>query len=141
MDEVIVYHSDRLHVRINDRGADEAESPVFEVLTECDRFGRRRWNLPRSLPVVELGPPADKTPTVGVKIPGLFLDGEKCACVAHGSFDLHPVANDLRVGGKTLDSSLGVARDLRRIEVVERAAIAFASFQHERPAQAGLCSR
>src|SRR5712692_753576 len=140
IDEVIVYHSNRLHVRIHDRGPDEAESPVFEVLTECDGFGRSRWNLPRSLPVIELGPPADKAPTVGVKIPGFFLDCEKCACVAHCSFDLHPVANDLRIRCKTVYSPFGVASDFLRIEVIERAAITFPLFQHERPAQSGLCA-
>src|SRR6266446_1172112 len=138
--EVIVYHSNRLHVRINDRRADEAESPMLEILAECLGLRRSRWNLPRSLPVVQLGLPADKTPAVGVKTPELFADCEKCACVPHGGLDLHPVANDLRVGAKTLDSSLGVARDLRRIELVERAAIAFALFQDERPVQAGLCA-
>jgi hypothetical protein len=39
IDEVIVYHSNRLHVRINDRRADEAEPPVLEVLAECVGFG------------------------------------------------------------------------------------------------------
>jgi hypothetical protein len=32
----------------------EAESPVLEVLAKCLGFGRNRWYLPRSLPVVEL---------------------------------------------------------------------------------------
>src|SRR5216683_733537 len=137
IDQVIVYHSNRLHVRIHDRGADEAESPVFEVLTECDGFGRSRWNLPRSLPMVELGPPADKAPAVGVKVPELFLDCEKCACVAHCGFDLHPVANDLRIRCKGVDSPFGVASDCLRIEGIERAAIPFPPFQHERPAQSG----
>src|SRR6266852_5725333 len=72
IDEVIVYHSNRLHVRINDRGADEAESPAFEVLTECDGFGRSRWHLPRNLPVVHLGPADDETPAIGVKVSELF---------------------------------------------------------------------
>jgi len=39
IDEVIVYHSNRLHVRINDRRAYETESPLFEVLAECIGFG------------------------------------------------------------------------------------------------------
>src|SRR5713226_8779929 len=140
IDEVIVYHSNRLHVRINDRRADEAESPVLEVLAECVGFGRSRWNLPRSLPVVKLGPPADKTPAVGVKVPELFLDFEECASVAHCGFDLHPVANDLRIRCKLLDLSLRVVRDFLRVEFVERAAISFPLFQHERPAQSGLCA-
>src|SRR2546427_8087991 len=40
LDEVIVYHSDRLHVGIDDRRTDEAESPVLEVLAKCVGFGR-----------------------------------------------------------------------------------------------------
>src|SRR5882672_6831342 len=130
IDEVIVYHSNRLHVRIDDRRADEAESPVLEVLAECVGLGRSRRNLPYRLPSVKLGPPADKTPAVGVKTPELFLNFEECACVAHCGFDLHPVANDLRIRYKLLDLSLRVARNFLRIEFVERAAITFPLFQH-----------
>src|SRR5258706_6448459 len=116
-DEVIVHHSNRLHVRINDRRANEAESPELEVLAECVGFGRSRWNLSRSLPVVRLGSAADETPAVGVEVPEPFLDLEKCARVAHCGFDLHQVANDLRIGCEALDFSLGVASDFLRIKL------------------------
>jgi hypothetical protein len=36
--EVIVHHSDRLHVRINDSRTNEAESSVFEVPAKRARF-------------------------------------------------------------------------------------------------------
>src|ERR1700730_19348370 len=140
IDEVIVYHSNRLHVRIDDRRADEAESPVLEVPAECIGFGRSRRNLPRSLPAVKLGPSPDKTPAIEIETPELFLNFEECACVAHCGFDLHPVANDLRIRCELLDLSLGVVRDFLRIEFVERSAITFPLFQHERPAQSGLCA-
>src|SRR6267378_1056832 len=140
IDDVIVHHSNRLHVRINDRRANEAESPELEVLAECVGFGRSRWNLPRSLPVVRLGSAADETPTVGVEVPEPFLDLEECACVSHCGIDLHPVANDLRIGCETLDFSLGIARDFLGIEFVERAAIPFPLFQNERPVQSRLCA-
>src|SRR6266850_3844841 len=140
IDDVIVHHSNRLHVRIDDRRANEAESPELEVLAECVGFGRSRWNLPCSLPVVRLGSAADETPTVGVEVPEPFLDLEKCACVAHCGFDLLPVANDLRIGCETLDFSLGIARDFLGIEFVERAAIAIPLFQNERPGQSRLCA-
>src|SRR5439155_18361048 len=39
IDDVIVHHSNRLHVRINDRRAAEAESPGLEVLAECGGLG------------------------------------------------------------------------------------------------------
>ena len=70
----------------------------------------------------------------------LAPDIEKCASVAHCGVDLHPVANDLRIRCKTLDSPFEVESDFLRIEVSERAAIPFSLFQHERPAQSGLCS-
>jgi len=38
IDEVIVYHSNRLHVRINDGRTNEAESPAFEILAKGVRF-------------------------------------------------------------------------------------------------------
>jgi len=100
---VIVHHSDRLHVRVNDRRADEAESPVLEVLAKCLGFGRSRWNLPRRLPMVKLGPPADKTPAIGVEVPEPLPAFEECACVVHRGFDLHTVANDRRIRCKLLD--------------------------------------
>jgi len=33
--EVIVHHANGLHVRVDDRRADEAESPRLEIETEC----------------------------------------------------------------------------------------------------------
>jgi hypothetical protein len=57
IDEVIVYHSNHLHVRINDRGADEAESSVLKIFAECVRFWRSRWNLPHDLPPVTIVTP------------------------------------------------------------------------------------
>ena len=38
VDEVIVYHADRLHVRIHDSRTNKTESPVFEVFAKCFRF-------------------------------------------------------------------------------------------------------
>ena len=34
VDKVVVYHSDRLHVRINDCRTHKAESPLLQILTE-----------------------------------------------------------------------------------------------------------
>jgi len=38
VDEVIVHHADRLHVRIDDGRTNEAESPAFEILAKRVRF-------------------------------------------------------------------------------------------------------
>src|SRR5260221_14708581 len=66
-DEVIVHQSSRLHVRICDCWANEAESPLLEILAQCLGFGRSRWNLSRSLPAADFGLPVDERPAVGVK--------------------------------------------------------------------------
>src|SRR4029077_7218154 len=97
IDQVIVYDSGRLHVRIDDRRADEAESAVLEVFAECLGFGRSRRNLADSFPAVQLRLPTHEPPAVGIKVPELFLDLEQRASVAHRGFDLHPVANDVRI--------------------------------------------
>ena len=39
INEVIVYHSNGLHVGIHDRRTNETESAMLEVLAECIRFG------------------------------------------------------------------------------------------------------
>src|SRR5258708_8286852 len=131
IDEVIVYHSNRLHVRINDRRAYETESALLEVFAECIGFGRGRRNLPRRLPAVKLRPPVDKTPAIGVKITELFLGFEKGTRISHRRFDLHPVANNPQIRSKLLDSCLGVVRDLLRIEFVECTTITLPFFQND----------
>src|SRR6185369_4747072 len=136
--EVVVHHAGGLHVRVNDRRADEAESSVLEVLAE--RIGLRRScrNLSHRLPTIELWLTVDEAPTIRIEASKLLLDGQKRAGVAYRGFDLLPIADDLWVGYKFLDIPLGVARNFCRIEFVECAAIALSFFQHERPVQSRL---
>src|SRR4030095_8346270 len=68
----------------------------------------------------------------------LLLDRQKRPRVAHGGFDLDPVANDRRVRGELLDALRRVSRDLLRVEAAERAPIAFTLVEYDRPAEAGL---
>jgi len=92
IDEVIIHQPSRLHIRIRNRRADEAESSLLEILAECFGFGRSGWNLSRSFPAVEFGLPADELPAVGIKVAELFLDLEKGASIAHRGPDLQSVA-------------------------------------------------
>jgi hypothetical protein len=39
IEDVIIYHSDGLHVGINDRRTNETESAMLQVLAECIGFG------------------------------------------------------------------------------------------------------
>src|SRR5690349_7080323 len=97
IDEMIVYHSNRLHVGIHDRRANETESPTLKVLAERIGFDRSRGNLSHDLPPVKLWLSVNETPAIGVEASKLFLDFEKRACVAHRGLDLRAVANDFRI--------------------------------------------
>ena len=54
IDEMIVYHSNSLHVGIHDCRTNETESAMLEVLAERIGFDRSRGNLPHDLPPVKL---------------------------------------------------------------------------------------
>src|SRR5258708_7951799 len=97
IDEVIVYHSDGLHVGINDCRTNETESATLKVLAERIGLDRSCRNLSHDLPPVKLWPSVNETPAIGVEASELFLDFEKRACVAHGRLNLHTLANDLRI--------------------------------------------
>src|SRR6266403_4698285 len=140
IDEVIVYHADRLHVGIHDRRPHETESAMLKVLAERVGYERSRRNLSHDLPSVELWPSVNEAPAIGVEASELFLDFEKGARVAHGGLDLHAVANDLGIQCELLDSSNGKSRDFLRIKPLESAPITLPLLQHQRPAQPSLCT-
>src|SRR5260370_22588317 len=87
IDEVIVYHSDRLHMGIDNRRTNETESATLKFLAEGIGFERSRRNLSHELPPVNLSPSDNETPAIGVEASDLFLHSEKRACVAHGGLD------------------------------------------------------
>src|SRR6201987_4943754 len=97
IDEVIVYHADRLHVGIHDRRTNETESATFKVLAKRIGLDRSRRNLSHDLPPVKLWLSVNEPPAIGIEASELFLDFEKCACIAHGGLDLRAVANNFRI--------------------------------------------
>src|ERR1700752_41783 len=131
IDEMIVYHSNGLHVSIHDRRTNETESATLKVLAERIGFDRSRGNLSHDLPPVKLCLSVNETPAIGVEASKLFLDFEEGACVPHGSLDLHAVANDFRIQCKLLDSLRGESRHLLGIKPSESAPIPFPLLQHD----------
>src|SRR5580700_4734718 len=81
IDEVIVYHSNGLHVGIHDRRTNETESATLKVLAERIGLDRSRGNLSHDLPAIKLWLSVNETPAIGVEASKLFLDFEKRACV------------------------------------------------------------
>src|SRR6266404_45164 len=139
--EMIVYQSSRLHVRIHDRWADETEPPPLQILAERLGFGRSCRDLCGSSPVIELRPAVDEPPAIGIKIAEFFANLEYPAGVGHSGFDLHPVADDSWIDEQLLNSFPGIPRDFVGIEPVECSSVAISFLENERPVQSCLCSR
>ena len=133
IDKVIVYHSDCLHVCINNCRTHEAESALFQIFAERIGFGGGRGNLLHQLPAVHFGLSPHKTPSERIKTPELFLNGEKCPRVAHSGLDFLTVANDSWIEQQLLNALLRIPCHFVEIELAESAAIAFALVQDDRP--------
>src|SRR5438876_2922466 len=138
VDYVIVHHADRLHVRVDDRRSDEAESAVLEIAAERVRFGGRCGNLTRRIPPILPRPAIDELPAVRVKASVFFLHSQKRSRVLHRSGDLQPVSDDPWLGGEPVNPSRRISRYFLRIALAECAAVAIAFLEHNRPAQACL---
>jgi hypothetical protein len=78
--------------------------------------------------MIELGPPVDKPPAIGIKTAKLFTNLEERTGIGHRGFDLHPVTNDLRITDETANSLVGVASDLFWVKFVEGTSISIAFF-------------
>src|SRR5207244_10715884 len=84
---MIVHHAGRLHVRVADRGADELEATLLQVLGQGVRLQRRRPHGFSSHPIgVAQCPVAHKAPDVPVEAAELLLDFQEAPCVGNGAF-------------------------------------------------------
>jgi hypothetical protein len=74
VDEMIVYHSNRLHVGIHDCRTNETESAMLKVLAEGIGFDGSPRDLSHDLPAVKLWMPVNEAPAIGVETSKLILD-------------------------------------------------------------------
>src|SRR4029079_13374714 len=103
VDQMVVHHSDRLHVGVDDGRTNEGKSATFEILAERVRFGRGCRN-PRRPPPIHFRSPADEAPTIGVERSELFLNLEERARVADCARDFQAVSNDPGVRDEFLNA-------------------------------------
>src|SRR6185503_90419 len=137
-DEVVVDESRRLHVRVNDRRADELEAAAFEILRERVGLLAGRRHVALLAPAIHDRLVADEAPNVTVERAELFLDLEEAARIRDGCSDLLAVADDTCILHQLFDRARREPRDLHRIELRERAPVAFTLAQDRPPAQARL---
>src|SRR5690606_22035527 len=131
--QVVVHHAARLHERVADGRAHEAETAPREVLAERVRDGRARRHLLLRAPAIHPRPPVDEAPEIRVEAAERLLHREKRARVRHRRLDLEAVAHDAGIGEQARHPPAIVARDARGIEIVERGAVGLALAQDGDP--------
>jgi hypothetical protein len=137
-DEVVVHHPDRLHERVADRGADEAEAAFLQVLAHRVRLGRGGRNLLHRAPAVLAGPAADELPGVAIEAAELALDRKERPGIGNRGLELEPIAHHARVAHERPQFARAEAGDLRGVESREPAAVVLALLQYRVPGKARL---
>src|SRR5262245_25974551 len=121
LDEVVVHHSDCLHMCVYNSRTHEAEPAVFQVLAEGVGFRRGRGNLLHDCPVVHFGLSADKAPRIRIETSELLLNCEKRPRVSYGRLDFLAVSNDPWIQQQLLNAFLRKSRHFAGIELAEGA--------------------
>ena len=140
IDHMIVHQPNCLHVCINDRAADEAETTLLEILRQYVTLRGRGRNLGHRAPMIHFLYSTDKLPDVAVERTKLFLDREKGLRVGHRRVDFEPVANDAWILQQQGFLLRGESRHLPGIELRKCPAIATTPQQDRFPCEAGLGS-
>lgn len=135
---MVVHHSDRLHMGIDDRTSDEAEAAFLEILRERIALRTGRGHLRDRGPVIDLRFPPDKRPDVPVEGTEFPLHCEEGPRVCHGGGDLQPIPDDAGVLEQQRCFLRIETSDFQRIESGKRPSVAVAASQNRIPRQAGL---
>ena len=130
---MVVDHAGRLHVRVDDRGADEAEAALLEILAERVGLRRSRRHLLVLGPAILNRLAADEGPQVLREAAVLGLKIQVRARVGDRRLDLQPVADDARILQQPRQLALAEARDALGIKAGERLALALALVEDRRP--------
>ncbi len=137
-DEVIIDEARGLHVRVDDRRADELEPSALEIQRKRVGFLARRRHVALLTPAIHDRLAADEIPDVAVEGAELLLNGEEAARVSDCRLDLLAIADDACVLHQPFDGARREARHFAGIEARERAPIAVALPQDRPPAQPRL---
>src|SRR5467141_2645397 len=138
--QMVVDHSNRLHVGVHDGRADETEAATFQVLADRVRYRRTGRHLLHALPAILQRTSVHEAPQIGVEraeFPPHFEEGPR---VSDRRFDLEAIAHDSRIGQQSLHVVRAEARDLCGVESRERLAVIVALVQYRRPRESRLCT-
>src|SRR5260221_13507182 len=116
----------------------EAEPPPLQIAAERVGLARRGGDLTHGFPTILSRATVDELPAIRVEAAKLPLHRQKRSSVLDGGGDLQAVPDNPGIGGQLVDPSRGVPRDLLRIEVGERAPVALALVEDDRPTEPRL---
>src|SRR5690349_4669848 len=122
-DDVIVHHADRLHVRVDDGRADEAEVTLAQIRAERVRLLRARRDVVQTPTAILSRAIVDEAPLVCGEAAELLLHLQERARVSDCGLDLQPIADDPGVPQELSHFPLVEAGDARRLEVGEGLAV------------------
>jgi len=136
--EMVVDHTDGLHVSVHYCATHELEATPLHVFTEGPRDLAARRDLGQSGDTILNRMAADEAPLVGRKRAAFLGDLQKCACISHRGFDFRAIAHDCRVKEQLGNSVRIEACHAPRIETRKGFPVAFALAQNSQPAETGL---
>src|ERR1700745_3511835 len=123
---------------VDHRGSDEAEAAPLEVFAEGVGLARGGRDLTHRFPSILSWAAVDELPAIRVEAAVFLPHGQKRTRVLHRGGDLRAVPDDPGIGGERVNPGRGVSRDLLWIEVAERATVAVALVEDDRPAESRL---
>ncbi len=136
--EMVVDHAGGLHESIDNGRADELEAARRQFLRDRDRDRRRGGHALGGLERVHLRLAANIAPQQLGEAGAFLHDLEIALRAGDGTLDLGAVAHDAGIVHQRLDLPGVVARNFRRLEIVERFAEIVALAQDGDPGKAGL---
>src|SRR5947209_12924369 len=113
---MVVYHADRLHKGIADRGANKIKTATLEIFTHGVGFRCSRWELTQGLPGIQPRLAPDELPDIAIECGELFLHSQECLCIGDGGFNFEPVADDAAIMHQLLHLPAVITRDALRME-------------------------
>ena len=135
---MIVHHACGLHKCVANRGADETESALLQILAHGVRFRGSRRYTPWAAPRLPQRFPAGELPDVCVEAAEFALHFQKRPRVRNRGRNFQAIANDARIGEQGAHFSCVVPRDFGSLETVEDLAVALALPQDRLPTESRL---
>lgn len=136
--QVVIDHSCCLQVGVDDGGAQEPESSLFQVPGDTVRKSGGGRDLRKVAETVDHLLVPGEIPQIMAKGAEFVPDIQEASGIVNGRFDLHPVADDPAVLQHGPNTAIVEPGHFFGIEVLVKQAVSLPSFEDGQPAESGL---